>query len=129
MKLYKLFFAIIFLLFSSNSFSQSEEIDCKILKNIKLQYFDAPNREDFVLISNNKHVEYHQNGKYFIKSDLVWINDCEYNAILTDFNLPNFPYTIGEIMNVRFYKIEKKVIYGISTIRNNSFEIKFKIVD
>lgn len=129
MKLYRLFFVIVFLLYSFNSFSQSEEPDCKILKNIKLQYFDVSNREDFVLINNSKHVEYHQNGKFFIKSDLVWITDCEYNAILTDFNLPNFPFTIGEKMHVRFYKIEKKIIYGIATIRNNSFEIKFKIVD
>ena len=79
MKLFKSFFSLSFLLISIACHSQSDKLlDCKILHNVKLKYADAPNRNDFVVINDNKHIEYLKNGTYYIKSDLNWINECEY---------------------------------------------------
>ncbi len=100
-----------------------------MLKNAKLRYADAPNRTDYVVININKHVEYLENGKYYIKSDLDWINECEYNATMTEITLPNFPFKAGEVMNVKFQKIENGMVYGISTVLGQSFVVKFEIIN
>ena len=110
--------------------AQSDKLlDCKILHNVKLKYADAPNRTEYVVIKNNKHVEYLENGKYYIKSDLDWINECEYNAIMTEITLPNFPFKVGEIMNVKFQKIENGMVYGITTVRGQNSDVKFELIN
>jgi hypothetical protein len=130
MNIFKSFFIFSTLLIGISCHSQNEKkLDCKMLKNAKLRYADAPNRTDYVVINNNKHVEYLENGKYYIKSDLDWINECEYNATMTEITLPNFPFKAGEVMNVKFQKIENGMVYGISTVLEQSFVVKFEIIN
>jgi hypothetical protein len=119
------------LLFSSciKGISQTvEKIDCKILKHTKLKYVENDDNTAYVSINDNKHIEYLENGKYFIKSDLVWINECEYNAKMTEITLPNFPFKPGEVMNVKFQKIENGIVEGIGTVHGETFPVKFKII-
>lgn len=129
MKLLKSFTLLVVLLPSFSSYSQDKTApDCKFLKHCKLKYADASNQNDYVVINNNKHVEYLENGKYVIKSDLNWINDCEYNATLTEVTVPNFPFKPGEIMQVKYQKIENDKVYGTATVQGQTFEIKFQII-
>lgn len=122
-------FLFVLCLTSAISLAQSnEKIDCKILKNIKLKYTDNPDKTAYLTISGNKHVEYLEGGKYFIKSDLEWLNDCEYNAKMTEITLPNFPFKAGEIMNVKFENIEGNFMTGRAMVRGSSFPIKFEII-
>lgn len=130
MKLFKSFFSFSFLLISITCHAQSDKLlDCKILHNVKLKYADAPNRNDFVVIKDNKHVEYLKNGIYYIKSDLNWINECEYNVTMTEITLPNFPYKVGEVMNVKFKKIENGKVYGIATVRGQKSVVNFELIN
>lgn len=129
MKLFKLIFCLFFFLTTTISIAQSNQnFDCKILKNIKLKYVDNPDKTAYLIIKDNKHVEYLEGGKYFIKSDLEWLSDCEYNAKMTEITLPNFPFKTGEIMNVKFKKTENGFIYGTAVIRDSNFPIKFEIM-
>lgn len=129
MKLLKLILVLILFLTATISIAQiSKDIDCKILKNIKLKYINNPDSTAYVVIKNKKHIEYLENGKYFIKSDLDWISECEYNAIMTEITLPNFPFKAGEIMNVKFDKIENGFVFGIAKVRENSVPVKFLIL-
>ena len=106
----------------------NQNFDCKILKNIKLKYAHKIDNTDYIIIKGNKHVENLEGGKYFIKSDLEWLSDCEYNAKITEITLPDFPFNVGEIMNVKFDKINDGIIYGTATVRTNTFPIKFLII-
>jgi hypothetical protein len=105
-----------------------KEIDCKILKNIKLKYVNNDDKTAYVVIKDNKHVEHLQGDKYFIKSDLDWISDCEYNAKMTEITLPNFPFKPGAVMNVKFEKMEDGFVTGTGTVNGSSFPIKFEII-
>lgn len=128
MKLIKSLLIFSILLVSSISFSQTNKVmDCKILKNCELHYVEEANAGDFIIIKNNKHIEYLQNSKYYIKSDLNWVNDCEYNATMTEITVPDFPFKPGEIMNVKFEKIINGIVYGVSTVRGKKFPITFKL--
>ena len=130
MKLLKSIFVLILFLTTMISFAQSnKDIDCKILKNIKLKYVNNPDSTAYVVIKNKKHIEYLENGKYFIKSDLDWISECEYNAQMTEITLPNFPFKAGEIMNVKFEKIENGFVFGTAKVRGNSVPVKFLIIN
>lgn len=130
MKLLKSFFSFSLLLIAITCNAQNDKLlDCKTLQNAKLKYADAPNRTDYVVIKNNKHVEYLENGKYYIKSNLDWINECEYNATMTEITLPNFPFKVGEVMNVKFQKIENGIVYGIATVRGQNSDVKFELIN
>jgi len=128
MKLIKSLLIFSLFLVSTISYSQTDKkTDCKILKNCKLLYVPDSETNDHIIIKNNKHVEYLQNGKYFIKSDLDWISECEYNATMTEITVPNFPFKPGEVMNVKFEKIEDGMVYCVSTVRGKKFEVQFKL--
>ncbi|SNR81952.1 hypothetical protein [Flavobacterium sp. ov086] len=106
----------------------NQNFDCKILKDIKLKYAHRQDNTDYIIIKDNKHIENLEGGKYYIKSDLEWLSDCEYNAKITEITLPDFPFKVGEIMNVKFEQIKNDVIYGTATIRNQTFPLKFIIL-
>lgn len=119
---------ILFLTTTISMAQNNQNFDCKILKDIKLKYAHKPDNNDYITIKDNKHIENLEGGKYYIKSDLEWLSDCEYNAKMTEITLPNFPFKVGEIMNVKFEKIKDDVIYGTATVRNQTFPIKFLII-
>lgn len=119
---------ILFLITTTSMAQNNQNFDCKILKDIKLKYAHKEGDKDYVTIKGNKHVESLEDGKYFIKSDLEWISDCEYNAKMTEITLPDFPFKVGEIMKVKFEKKENDFIYGTASVRNQTFPIKFIII-
>jgi hypothetical protein len=130
MTLLKTFFS--FFLFSSAIIchAQGEKlIDCSVLHNAKLKYAGELNDNDYVFIENYKHVEYLENGSYYIKSDVDWIHECEFNATITECTVPDFPFKVGEVMNVKFQKIENGIIYAIASIGDYVTEVKFELID
>lgn len=87
----------------SFTFSRVDNEDCKILHSGTFIYGNTPD-EIKVVIKGKNHIEYHDNGKYIIKSKLDWVSDCEYNMTMTKITIPDFPYAIGEVMNVKVNK-------------------------
>lgn len=119
---------ILFLTTTISMAQNNQNFDCKILKDIKLKYARKLDNTDYIVIKDNKHIENLEGGKYYIKSDLEWLSDCEYNATMTEITLPDFPFKVGEIMNVKFETKKDDFIYGTATVRNQTFPIKFLII-
>ena len=82
----------------------------------------------FIEIKNNKAIEYKKNKQYYIKSDLVWVSDCEYNSTITEIKYPDCPFAIGTVMNVKIRKIEGDYVYYTSTVSDATFEGKLEIL-
>ncbi len=119
------------LLFSLMAFTNynSEDNDCSILHRGTFVYGN-PGSEIKVIINGKNHVEYHNNGKFIIKSKLDWISNCEYNMTMTKITIPNFPYGIGDVMNVKIDSVKGKEIYYTSTVKGQSWNGVFsKIKD
>lgn len=89
------------------SYGQNDRSHCKILKDIKLKYTQTDDQSSYIIIKNNDHIEYHRNGKYFIKSKLVWISDCEYNMTMTD-NIAEFSIWSRRSDECEVYKNRKR---------------------
>lgn len=94
--------------------------DCKILHRGKFKY-GTEKEEVKVEIKGEDHTELHESGKYFIKSKIEWVNDCEYNMTMTEVTIPNFPYTPGDVMNVKINKVTGKEIFYTSTVKGVSW--------
>lgn len=62
------------------------------------------------IIQNDLHIEYHNNGRYFIKSKIIWISACQYKLILEESTLPNFTYRPNSELYVTINGIKKKSI-------------------
>ncbi len=94
--------------------------DCLILHEGTFKYGDK-DHEVKVVIKGKNHTEYHENGKYVIKSKLEWVNDCEYNMTMTKITIPNFPYGVGDVMNVRINEVVGNEIYYTSRVKEQSW--------
>ena len=81
-------------------------------------------KEVLVEFKGNKHIELHQKGKYYIKSNIEWISDCEYYLIIEDVNLPDFPFQIGSKLHTKILKVRGDRVYYKSTLGDRSWEGK-----
>ena len=79
-----------------------------------------------VVFSENEHVEYFNNKKYFIKSTLKWTANDECFMTLVDSNLPRFPFKKGIKLHMKINKIKKGYIYYQSTLGGRSWTGKMK---
>lgn len=114
-------FFVLFLSILSSSFKIVEQSDCKIIHKGTFKY-EGITSDIKVVINDKSHTEYHENGKYIIKSELNWINNCEYNATIKEITIPNFPYKVGTTMNVVINTIEGNKIYYTSTVQGKSWK-------
>lgn len=130
MKLIKNLTVILFIISSTLSFSQStEKINCSILKNCKLKYFEIDDNLTYIIIKDNKHIEFPNSGKNYIKSNLEWVNDCEYNATIIELTVIDSPFIIGDKLNVKFDKIENGIAYYTANFKGQILTGKFKIIN
>ncbi|MBP8066435.1 MAG: hypothetical protein KAY31_03065 [Flavobacterium sp.] len=126
MKLIKII--VLLFAFSLASYGQTQKKDCKVLKDCRLRYMDIDDPNSYIVIKGDKITEYLNNGKYYIKSELKWINDCEYQAKIIEINVPEFPFGPGTSMNVQINKIENGLVYYTSIISGEKIDGIFEIV-
>ena len=115
-KIYKIiaFFSIAMLM----SFSSK---DCSVLKNNSFTYRNG-GKDVLVVFEENKHAEYHNDKEYYIKSDIEWVNDCEYYLVIKETTLPNFPFKMGTKMHIKVNKVKGKKVYYTSYLGGKSWE-------
>jgi hypothetical protein len=108
--------------------------DCTILKNNTFSY-RILKKNVFVVFKENKHIEYHNSKEFFIKSDIEWIDDCEYYLTIKEFNLPNFPFKLGTKMHVIVNKVRGNKVFYTTSLGDKTWngqltkveKVKFKI--
>ncbi|MFK8059735.1 MAG: hypothetical protein AB8B78_06540 [Polaribacter sp.] len=115
-KFYKLIF--FFSLAALMSFTKE---DCSTLKNNTYKYRYAK-KDVLVVFKVNDYIEYHNNKEHFIKSDIEWISNCEYNLIIKETNLPDFPFKVGTKLNIKINKIRGKKVYYTSSLGGRTWE-------
>lgn len=105
------------------SFGTGEVQDCTILKNNSFVYKLAK-QDVLVQFEEEKHVEYHQDKKYYIKSNIKWISDCEYYLIIQDVTLPDFPFRLGSKLHIKITKVKGDRVYYKSSMGGRTWEGK-----
>jgi hypothetical protein len=103
------------------------QLNCSNYKKGKFEYVDMPGA--WFEIKGNRHMEYVENGKYYIQSTLKWNSDCSYTTTLRKCTVPGFPYKPGDEMTVTFHRNEEGVIYYTSVLRGEKMEGRVRKVD
>lgn len=115
-KFYKLLF-----LFSLVALMSFDKKDCSSLKNNTFTYRYAK-KDVLVVFGVNDYIEYHNKKKHFIKSEIDWKSNCEYDLIIKETNLPDFPFKVRTILSIKVNKIRGKKVYYTSTLGGRSWE-------
>jgi hypothetical protein len=77
-----------------------------------------------VIFKGNEYVEYHNNKEHFIKAEIQWISNCEYNLTIKETNLPRFPFKIRSKLRIVVTKVRGNKIYYKSTLGGKTWEGK-----
>jgi len=54
-----------------------------------------------IVFSGDYSIEYLDGGKYYVKSKIEYINDCEYTSTVVEVTKPNFHIKIGDTFRTR----------------------------
>lgn len=117
--------AILFLfclLLNTITFSQSK---CDILTKGTFTYKNGDSKVK-VIINDGNHTEYHNGGKYQIKSKIKRVSDCEFIMTVKDCSIPNFALSPGTKFKFVVTKVRGKKVLYTTYFRNNSWEGKLK---
>jgi len=111
-------------MFCSLVFAQdnNSNANCSILKQGSFKYLDIKDTTAYFDIDKENHTEYHRNGKYYIKSKIKWLTDCQYEMKMISNTIPDFPFKPGDVMIVTVDKIEGDIIYYTSEVHGDKWE-------
>ena len=106
-----------------------QSMDCSILKKGTFKYVGLEDTTAYFTIKKSNHVEYHEGGKYQIKSKLKWLNPCQYQMEMLSNTIPDFPFKPGDVMLVTINKIEGNTIYYTSEVNKQTWDGVLKKIE
>jgi hypothetical protein len=82
-----------------------------------------------VRIKGDRHTELHNRGKQHLKSKLVWIDSCTFQATLESVTVKNSTAKVGDVLTVRIRQIFMKKYYVEITLNGESWKSTLLRVD
>jgi len=95
-------------------------------KNIREGKFLRPNYPAgiwYMTIKDNIQTEYLNNGKDYIKSTLVFMDDCNYKAIVLDKTANDDRIRIGDVFSNKIVETQDNALKIHTKIENNQYEV------
>lgn len=130
MKHLKIASAALLMLVFSQAKSQNTEFEkpdqpakCKSIRAGKFLRANYPEGIFYMTIKDNVQTEYFNNGKDYIKSTLVFIDDCNYKSIVLEKSDKNDPVQIGDVFNNKIVETQDNLVKIQSKIDSNQFEV------
>lgn len=116
---------------SVNSTAKSSNIvsydtQSSVLKSNTYTY-EYNDNEVIVVFNNDEHIEYYENKKYYIKSELTWINKKECVMTIIESTLPDVPFKAGTQLEMKITKTRGNNVYYESTLGGRTWEGKMKL--
>jgi hypothetical protein len=129
MRLLKVFSAGILLLMASQVKSQQTEqkkpdnpTKCTNIKEGKFLRANYPEAIWHMTIKDNVQTEYFNNGKDYIKSTLVFVDDCNYKSIVMEKSDKNDPAQVGDVFNNKVVATQDNLIKVNTKIDGSQFD-------
>lgn len=130
MKHLKIGAAALFMVVFSQVKSQSTIFDkpdqpakCKSIRDGKFLRANYPEEIWYMTVKNNIQTEYFNNGKDHIKSTLVFVDDCNYKAIVLEKSDKDDPVQIGDVFNNKIVETQDNSLKIQSRIEKDQFEV------
>ncbi|MBB4805598.1 hypothetical protein HNP38_000870 [Chryseobacterium defluvii] len=103
--------------------SPDKTVQCKNIKEGKFLRNGYPEEIWYMTVKDNVQTEYFNGGKNFIKSTLVFVDDCNYKAIVMEKTVKSTPIQIGDVFNNTITETEKNALKIQSKIDKKQFEL------
>ncbi|WP_313091610.1 hypothetical protein [Chryseobacterium flavum] len=131
MNLFKVFSTGILLLAASQVQSQQKTeqkkvdnpVKCTNIKEGKFLRLNYPQSIWYMTVKDNIQTEYFNGGKDYIKSTLVFVDDCNYKAIVMEKSDKNDPAQIGDVFNNKIIATQDNLIKVNMKIENSQFDV------
>ena len=120
---------LLILLNGISNAQNSLKSDCSIMKSGKFKYLEAQDTSAFFEITDTSHTEYYNNGKYYIKSEMSWISDCQYSMKMLENTIPEFPFKPGDVMLVTIKRVDNDIIFFTSEVNGMKWDGKVRKLD
>jgi hypothetical protein len=95
---------------------------CKNIKEGKFLRDNYPESIWYMTVKDNVQTEYFNNGKDYIKSSLVFLDDCSYKAVVIEKTDQSDPTKIGDTVDNKILQTEKNFLRISSTFDKQVFE-------
>ncbi|PXW18143.1 MULTISPECIES: hypothetical protein [Chryseobacterium] len=132
MNFLKIFSAGILLMTAAQTYAQSTEQKkpdnppkCTNIKEGKFLRPKYPEAIWYMTIKDNVQTEYFNNGKDYIKSTLVFVDDCNYKAIVIEKSDKNDPAQIGDVFNNKIVATQDNLLKVNSKIEGTQFDLVY----
>ncbi|UHO40047.1 hypothetical protein H5J24_08550 [Chryseobacterium capnotolerans] len=132
MNLLKAFLAGILLLTASQVKSQQKEqkkpdnpTKCINIKEGKFLRINYPESLWYMTIKDNIQTEYTNNGKDFIKSTLVFVDDCNYKSIVMEKSENSNRIQIGDVFNNKVVATQDNLVKVNTKIEGTQFDVVY----
>ena len=98
---------------------------CANIREGKFVRANYPEGIWYMTIKDNVQTEYFNNGKDFIKSTLVFIDDCNYKAIVMEKSDKNDPAQVGDVFNNKIVATQDNLLKVNTKIEGTSFDVVY----
>lgn len=130
MKYLKIVSAVLMMLMFSQAKSQKtvsgkpdEPAKCKEIREGKFLRPNYPEGIWYMTIKDNIQTEYTNNGKDYIKSTLVFVDDCNYKAIVMEKTGGDKRINTGDVFNNKIVETQNNMLKVHSKIEDSKFEL------
>lgn len=101
---------------------------CTNIKEGKFLRANYPESIWHMTIKDNVQTEYFNNGKDFIKSTLVFIDDCNYKAIVMEKSDKRDPTQIGDVFNNKVVATQDNLLKVNIKVEGSQFDVVYRKV-
>lgn len=101
---------------------------CTNIKEGKFLRANYPESIWYMTIKDNIQTEYFNNGKDFIKSTLVFIDDCNYKAIVMEKSDKSDPTQIGDVFNNKVIATQDNLLKVNIKLEGSQFDVVYRKV-
>ncbi|AZB26524.1 hypothetical protein EG339_18990 [Chryseobacterium bernardetii] len=100
-------------------------VKCANIKEGKFLRANYPESIWHMTIKGNIQTEYFNNGKDYIKSTLVFIDDCNYKSIVMEKSDKNDPAQIGDVFNNKVIATQDNLLKINIKIEGSQFDVVY----
>ena len=83
---------------------------CSILKSGWFKMPDAADTTSYVVITTSTQTEYYNYKRYWVRSSIKWVSDCECELTVLAVNYPGLICKRGDKMSVRVLNTESGIV-------------------
>ncbi|MEN4762113.1 hypothetical protein ABEG63_17405 [Chryseobacterium sp. C39-AII1] len=103
-------------------------VKCSNIKEGTFLRINYPQNLWYMTIKDNVQTEYYNNGKDYIKSTMVFVDDCNYKVIVLEKTEKENPVKVGDIYSNRIFATQDNFIRIESVLNGEKYDLPLEKV-